>query len=86
MWTHEPRPAGPTTGRLLLPPHYFVLQRKPVRVRPRLQQTSGGGIVDISGERLLYNKDDLLNPSILSFGDPSVDWVDFMAPELAQPS
>jgi len=49
-------------------------------------ETAGGGIVDISGERLLYNKDDLLNPSILSFGDPSVDWVDFMAPELAQPS
>jgi 3'(2'), 5'-bisphosphate nucleotidase len=47
-------------------------------------ETAGGGVVDLSGSRLAYNKDDLLNPSLLSFGDPTVDWVEFMAPELAE--
>ena len=47
-------------------------------------ETAGGGIVDLRGERLTYNKDDLRNPSLLSFGDRSVDWVEFMAPELVE--
>ena len=47
-------------------------------------ETAGGGIVDLRGERLKYNKDDLRNPSLLSFGDRSVDWVEFMAPELVE--
>ena len=37
-------------------------------------ETAGGYLVDLSGRRLLYNKDDLRNPSVLAYGDDSMDW------------
>ncbi len=42
-------------------------------------EAAGGKVTDLEGNRLRYNKDDLRNPSILSFGDPEVDWVQFFA-------
>jgi 3'(2'), 5'-bisphosphate nucleotidase len=42
-------------------------------------EAAGGRVTDLEGRRLTYNKDDLRNPSIMSFGDPEVDWVRFFA-------
>ena len=54
-------------------------------------RAAGGAVVLAStGEDFVYRvpenarKDDLRNPSLLSFGDRSVDWVEFMAPELVE--
>lgn len=59
---------------------------------PRLQPTSewdtaaaqcvleaaGGAVTDTEGRRLTYNKEQLLNPSFLAFGDARQDWVGLM--------
>jgi 3'(2'), 5'-bisphosphate nucleotidase len=38
-------------------------------------EQAGGGVVDLSGAPLRYNrKDSLLNPDFIAFGDRSVDW------------
>jgi 3'(2'), 5'-bisphosphate nucleotidase len=38
-------------------------------------EAAGGYLVDLDGRRLSYNKDDLRNPSVLAYGDDSIDWV-----------
>jgi 3'(2'), 5'-bisphosphate nucleotidase len=40
-------------------------------------EAAGGRITDLAGARLTYNKDDLRNPSIMTFGDAAIDWVTF---------
>lgn len=35
---------------------------------------AGGQLIDLSGETLRYNKEDLANPSFIAFGDPYFDW------------
>jgi len=40
-------------------------------------EAAGGQVTDLEGRRLLYNRDDLRNPSLMAFGDPNVDWVEF---------
>jgi 3'(2'), 5'-bisphosphate nucleotidase len=40
-------------------------------------EAAGGQVTDLSGKRLDYPKDRLRNPSILAFGDTSVDWATF---------
>lgn len=42
-------------------------------------EAAGGRLTDLDGNRMTYNKDDLRNPSIMTFGDPEVDWVKFFA-------
>ncbi|MFY0566435.1 3'(2'),5'-bisphosphate nucleotidase CysQ [Archangium lansingense] len=56
---------------------------------PRLQPTSewdtaaaqcvleaaGGAVTDTSGRPLAYNKEQILNPSFLAYGDPRQDWL-----------
>jgi len=37
-------------------------------------EAAGGYLVDLAGRRLSYNKDDLRNPSLLAYGDDSMDW------------
>lgn len=38
-------------------------------------EAAGGAVVDLEGRRLVYNKESLLNPSFLAFGDPGRDWL-----------
>ncbi len=38
-------------------------------------EVAGGGLTDLDGKRLEYNRENLRNPSIVAFGDPSRDWV-----------
>ncbi len=40
---------------------------------------AGGSLIDTNGNRLRYNKPDILNPRFLACGDPSVDWTGFLA-------
>jgi len=40
-------------------------------------EAAGGQLTDLAGRRLLYNRDDLRNPSLMAFGDPKIDWVEF---------
>ena len=42
-------------------------------------EAAGGTVTDLAGNRLLYNKDDLRNPSVMAFGDTEIDWVEFFA-------
>ena len=37
-------------------------------------EAAGGAVENLSGERLTYNKEDLRNPSLVTFGDTSFDW------------
>lgn len=37
-------------------------------------EAAGGAVVDLEGEPLRYNKEDILNPFFLAFGDKSRDW------------
>ncbi|MDC0711232.1 3'(2'),5'-bisphosphate nucleotidase CysQ [Stigmatella sp. ncwal1] len=37
-------------------------------------EVAGGGVTDLEGRRLAYNKPEILNPSFLAFGDPLHDW------------
>ncbi|WP_232293678.1 3'(2'),5'-bisphosphate nucleotidase CysQ [Stigmatella aurantiaca] len=37
-------------------------------------EAAGGGVTDLEGRRLAYNKPQILNPSFLAFGDPRHDW------------
>ena len=39
---------------------------------------AGGRMTDLSGDDLVYNKTDILNPWFLAGGDQSVDWVGFL--------
>lgn len=42
-------------------------------------ENAGGHVVDLHGQRLLYNtKLDVLNPHFLVFGDSSRDWTDYV--------
>jgi len=49
-----------------------------------LVEAAGGRVTELDGRRLLYNKDDLRNPSIMTFGDPEVDWVRFFAGDASE--
>jgi 3'(2'), 5'-bisphosphate nucleotidase len=42
-------------------------------------EAAGGQVTDLSGTRLDYPKDRLRNPSILAFGDTSIDWASFFS-------
>jgi 3'(2'), 5'-bisphosphate nucleotidase len=42
-------------------------------------EAAGGAVTDTAGQRLVYNKEQLLNPSFLAFGDPRQDWLALMA-------
>lgn len=42
-------------------------------------EAAGGRVTLLDGARLSYNKDDLRNPSVMAFGDPSVDWARLFA-------
>lgn len=42
-------------------------------------EVAGGSVTTLEGERLTYNKDDLRNPSLLTFGDASIPWHRFFA-------
>ena len=37
-------------------------------------EAAGGGVSTRADDRLTYNKDDLRNPSVFAWGDPSLDW------------
>ena len=37
-------------------------------------EAAGGGVATREADRLAYNKDDLRNPSVFCWGDPSLDW------------
>ncbi len=37
-------------------------------------EAAGGGVGTRASDRLTYNKDDLRNPSVFCWGDPSLDW------------
>ena len=37
-------------------------------------EAAGGGVSTRDGRRVGYNKDDLRNPSVFAWGDPSLDW------------
>ncbi len=39
---------------------------------------AGGSLIDLHGNRLRYNKPDILNPWFLACGDQSVNWVKFL--------
>ncbi|MFE8599728.1 3'(2'),5'-bisphosphate nucleotidase CysQ [Archangium violaceum] len=38
-------------------------------------EAAGGGVTDLTGRRLVYNKEQILNPSFLAFGDSRPDWL-----------
>ena len=38
-------------------------------------ESAGGYLVDLNGQRLDYNKGDILNPYFLAFGDETRDWL-----------
>ncbi|MGZ3460684.1 MAG: 3'(2'),5'-bisphosphate nucleotidase CysQ [Archangium sp.] len=38
-------------------------------------EAAGGAVTDTEGRRLVYNKEQLTNPSFLAFGDPRQDWL-----------
>ncbi len=45
-------------------------------------EEAGGKVRDIDGNRLSYNqKDSLLNPEFVVYGDDSVDWLSFVPPK-----
>ncbi len=37
-------------------------------------ESAGGSMTDVQGNRIRYNKTDILNPWFLACGDPDVDW------------
>jgi 3'(2'), 5'-bisphosphate nucleotidase len=37
-------------------------------------EAAGGRVMDLAGRSLRYNKESLVNPSIVAVGDPSFDW------------
>ncbi len=37
-------------------------------------EASGGRLMTRDGERLVYNKEDIRNPSVFTIGDPDLDW------------
>jgi 3'(2'), 5'-bisphosphate nucleotidase len=37
-------------------------------------EAAGGQVTDLKGQRLIYNKEQILNPSFLAFGDPGYGW------------
>ena len=39
-------------------------------------EAAGGRVTDGSGRRLAYNKESLVNPAFVAWGDPAVDWPD----------
>jgi len=39
---------------------------------------AGGSMIDVHGNRLRYNKADILNPWFLAYGDKSVDWTKYL--------
>ena len=41
-------------------------------------EAAGGYLVDLEGRRLSYTKDALRNPSVLAYGDDSIDWIDLL--------
>ncbi|MEM1042749.1 MAG: 3'(2'),5'-bisphosphate nucleotidase CysQ [Bacteroidota bacterium] len=41
-------------------------------------ETAGGQVTTLDGIRLSYNKEDLRNPSIMTAGDPSLDWNQYL--------
>ncbi len=41
-------------------------------------ETAGGQVTTLGGARLSYNKQSLRNPSIMTAGDPSLDWQRFL--------
>jgi 3'(2'), 5'-bisphosphate nucleotidase len=41
-------------------------------------EMAGGRLTDLTGERLKYNKPDILNPWFLASGDNAVDWTRFL--------
>lgn len=41
-------------------------------------EAAGGYLVSLDGRRLSYNKDDLRNPSVLAYGDDSIDWLNLL--------
>lgn len=45
-------------------------------------EQAGGTVVNTKGERLTYNRAELLNPWFLVIGDPSIPWRDFLPAEL----
>jgi 3'(2'), 5'-bisphosphate nucleotidase len=55
-----------------------------VRTRPTMEwdtaagqcvvEAAGGRVTDLSGRRLSYNKDSLVNPSFVAWGDAASDW------------
>ncbi len=38
-------------------------------------ESAGGSVTDLAGQRLVYNKEQLTNPSFLAFGDSGHDWL-----------
>lgn len=42
-------------------------------------EAAGGAVTDTTGQPLVYNKEQLLNPSFLAFGDPRQDWLALLA-------
>lgn len=40
-------------------------------------EVAGGQITNLSGQPLRYNKENILNPKFLAFGDPMFDWLAF---------
>ncbi len=42
-------------------------------------EAAGGGVGTRAADRLAYNKDDLRNPSVFCWGDPSLDWRRWLA-------
>ncbi|MEM6782670.1 MAG: 3'(2'),5'-bisphosphate nucleotidase CysQ [Bacteroidota bacterium] len=45
-------------------------------------EAAGGRIATRDGERLVYNKDDIRNPSVFAVGDPALDWQRFVEQEV----
>ncbi|MEM9997388.1 MAG: 3'(2'),5'-bisphosphate nucleotidase CysQ [Bacteroidota bacterium] len=45
-------------------------------------EAAGGRVATRDGERLVYNKDDIRNPSVFAIGDPAFDWRKFVAEEV----
>jgi 3'(2'), 5'-bisphosphate nucleotidase len=37
-------------------------------------EAAGGRVTDLAGERLVYNRESLVNPSFVAWGDAAVDW------------
>ena len=40
-------------------------------------EAAGGAVLQLSGEPVVYNKADLLNPDFVAVADPAVDWLRF---------